>query len=262
MTKPKTESRATWHAQANLLTATDNPLNVPYDVALREAGLAAMFVTKYWEPSGARPGLNSVRARLPEAIAGEVTSLVGAVQEAQTELLLLVDPVVVDHGERARFVVNELESAIEFLLDDDVHEEADDKLARLKKFHSQDGERSSALAQSLRDYATLGQELKARLVAGDDTFDVHLLTEAKTLAKDLAAKPAAKESAGGTTATLLRNRLLHLMTDKVARIRKAASHVYRAHPEILREVTSSYERRRRAAARRAKAAAAAPAAKV
>ncbi|WP_437567027.1 hypothetical protein [Sorangium sp. So ce542] len=37
-------------------------------------------------------------------------------------------------------------------------------------------------------------------------------------------------------------------------MRNAAARVFQRNPEVLREVTSSYERRRRAAARRAKAA--------
>ncbi|MGK3987181.1 hypothetical protein WME99_29340 [Sorangium sp. So ce136] len=37
-------------------------------------------------------------------------------------------------------------------------------------------------------------------------------------------------------------------------MRKAAARVFQRNPEVLREVTSNYERRRRAAARRARAA--------
>ena len=75
---------------------------------------------KYWEPDGDRPGLKRVKSRLPASSGEELLSIVHAVQEAQTRLLLIVDPAVADLGERARFVVDELESALEFLLDDDV----------------------------------------------------------------------------------------------------------------------------------------------
>ncbi|WP_437594891.1 hypothetical protein [Sorangium sp. So ce1000] len=47
--------------------------------------------------------------------------------------------------------------------------------------------------------------------------------------------------------------MLHLVMDRVAAIRKTAAHVFRRHPEIVREVTSAYDRRRRVAARREKA---------
>lgn len=40
-----------------------------------------------------------------------------------------------------------------------------------------------------------------------------------------------------------------LLTQKVSAVRKAAAHVFKDHPAVLREVTSTYERRRRAARR-------------
>ncbi|WP_437327901.1 hypothetical protein [Sorangium sp. So ce381] len=210
---------------------------------------------KYWEPDGDRPGLKRVKSRLPASSGEELLSIVHAVQEAQTRLLLIVDPAVADLGERARFVVDELESALEFLLDDDVDEPADAQLARIKEFHAQDGQRSSALSQALRDYAGLAESLKDRLVEADEAFDVRLIAEARKLAEDLQrrALESAPEAGASAAATTIRNQLLHLMVGRVGAIRKTAAHVLRRHPEIAREVTSAYERRRRAVARREKA---------
>ncbi|KYF94288.1 hypothetical protein BE17_31030 [Sorangium cellulosum] len=202
------------------------------------------------------PGLKRVKARLPESTGEEIVSLVYAVQEAQTKLLLLVDPVVVDHGERARFVLDELESALEFLLDDGVEEPADAQLAAVQEFHADIGQRSSSLHQALSDYATLAESLKARLIEVDEDFDVALIAEAKELARELAAAPAAPPAADSEIkeATRIRNGLLRLLQEKIALVRKAAARVFQRNPEVLREVTSSYERRRRTAARRARAA--------
>ncbi|AUX20635.1 uncharacterized protein SOCEGT47_011080 [Sorangium cellulosum] len=204
---------------------------------------------------GDRPGLKRVKSRLPASSSEELLSIVHAVQEAQTRLLLIVDPAVTDLGERARFVVDELESALEFLLDDDVDEPADAQLARIKEFHAQDGQRSSALSQALLDYAGLAESLQDRLVEADEAFDVRLIAEARKLAEDLQrrALEAAPEAGASAAAATTRNQLLRLMVERVGTIRKTAAHVFRRHPEIAREVTSAYERRRRAAARREKA---------
>ncbi|WP_437877204.1 hypothetical protein [Sorangium sp. So ce513] len=244
-----------WVKAAAETGRTDNPLKVPYDVAVREAVAAAAFVEKYWEPDGERPGLKRVKSRLPASASDELLSIIRAVQEAQTRLLLIVDPAVTDVGERARFVVDELESALEFLLDDEVDEPADAQLARIKEFHAQDGQRSSALSQALRDYAGLAETLKDRLVEADEEFDVRLIAEARKLAEDLQrrALETAPEAGASAAAATIRNRMLHLMVNRVAAIRKTAAHVFRRHPEIVREVTSAYERRRRVAARREKA---------
>lgn len=257
-TNKKINEEDRWATESKALDGSRNPLRLPYDVALEEAASLAGFIRTHWEPTGERPGLKRVKNRLPLATADDLVSLVTDVGKAQTELLLIVDPVVVALGERARFVVDEIESAIAFTLDDDVHEAADDQLAQLQQFHAQDGQRSSALAQALRDYGALGAKLKARIVADDAEFDATLLTESLTLATKLdaeAADPAAGKSKAAKDATVKRNQRLALLVQKVSLVRKVAGHVYRQHPDVVRETTSAYDRRRRAAARRAKDAA-------
>jgi hypothetical protein len=261
MTVRRTNDADRWAKESAALDGSKNPLKIPYDVALKEAAGLAGFIRLHWEPTGDVPGLKRVKNRLPLSMADDLVSLVADVGKAQTELLLLVDPAVVKHGERARFVVDELESAIAFTLDDDIHEAADDQLAQLQEFHAQDGQRSSALAQALRDYGALATTLKARIVAADAEFDTKLLAEASTLAATLdaeAADPATGKSPAAKDATVKRNQRLALLMQKVALVRKVGGHVYRRHPEVLREMTSAYDRRRRAAARREKAKNAAP----
>lgn len=51
----------------------------------------------------------------------------------------------------------------------------------------------------------------------------------------------------------LRNRLVVLLWSRLALVRSAARFVFRRHPDILREATSTFERRRRAATRLEKA---------
>jgi hypothetical protein len=245
-----------WLDSATAAGSAENPLKVPYDIALHEAGQVAAFMRRYWEPTPGLPGLSRVKARLPKSTGEDIVSLVHGVQEAQTKLLLLVDPVVVNLGERARFLVDEIESALDFLLDDDVEEPADAQLAALQAFHAQSGQRSSALHQALSDYAALAESLRDRLVEVDEAFDVALIGEAKELAAKLAAAPSALPPAHAEVknAVLVRNGLLSLLMGKVALVRKGAAHVFRGFPETYREVTSTYERRKRAATRRAKAA--------
>ena len=50
-----------------------------------------------------------------------------------------------------------------------------------------------------------------------------------------------------------RNRLLRLLVERVALVRRCARRVFKAHPDVLQEVTSAYERERRARARQARA---------
>jgi hypothetical protein len=50
----------------------------------------------------------------------------------------------------------------------------------------------------------------------------------------------------------LRNRLVTLLEHRVSKVRRAARYVFRDHPEVVRQVTSSYERKRRVEAKRRK----------
>jgi hypothetical protein len=245
-----------WLESATERGSSDNPLKVPYDIALKEAGQVAGFIKKHWEPTAGLPGLSQVKARLPESTGDDLVSIVHATQEAQTRLLLLVDPVVVNLGERARFLVDELESALDFLLDDDIEEPADAQLAALQAFRAQSGQRSSALHQALSDYSALAESLKDRLIEVDEAFDAAMIAEARELSAKLAAAPAAapRGQAEVKSAVLVRNGLLSLLMGKVALVRRGAARVFRGFPEIYREVTSTYERRKRAATRRAKSA--------
>jgi len=115
--------------------------------------------------------------------------------------------------------------------------------------------RSSALAQALRDYASPAKSLETRLLEVDSDFDPDLIREAHELADRLSLQPteAAPTSAAVRTATTTRNRLLRLLMNKVAAVRKTSAHVFRRHPEIARQATSACLRRR-SAARRNKAA--------
>lgn len=243
-----------WSAAAAALGKVQNPLRIPFDIANEEAASVAGFLKRRWAVTADLPGMEQAKKRVPLETGNEITSLLFALGFAQTSLLILIDPAAKNHGDRARFVIDELESAMEFTLDDDVEEPADAQLASIQKFHAQDGQRTSALVQSLRDNAALAETLKARLVADDSAFDVTLIPEAKKLADTMAALPAevAPTSDEAQQALLVRNQLLVLIDNRVRAIRKTAAHVFRRHPEILHEATSSYERRRRTAARRAK----------
>jgi hypothetical protein len=81
---------------------------------------------------------------------------------------------------------------------------------------------------------------------------VKLIDEAASLAHALLQPVEGQAKGDGATALLVRNRLLHLLVDRMTLVRRSAAHVFRHHPEILRKATSAYERRRRAAARREK----------
>jgi hypothetical protein len=237
-----------WREQAALLGQVTNPLRVPYPVGLKEAATAAKFIDEYWEPADGRPGLKRLARKLPQSTAQEIVSLTHAVTAANTNLLLLVDPVAKGFGDEAREVIDALASIIELELDDGIEEPADAQLAALKAFDADAGQSSSALAQSLSNFAALAQELLPRLVELDSEFDPTLISQANELSKKLLEKNATPvtDSQEAKNARLLRDQLLTLLMQRVRTVRSVAAHVFRKHPTVLRQVTSAYQRRQRA----------------
>lgn len=240
-----------WLTQAAPLSP-ENPLNIPYPVALTEAAVAAKFVDDHWEGDGHRPGLNRFAARLPKVTADEIRSLIVAVQWQQTKVVLMVGPTAAEFGPEADELVDELEATIGFVLDDGVDDEADAQFEQIKQYHAQDGRRPSVVAQALRDYATLGESLQVRILALDTGFDVGIFARARELADKLALAPSHAISPSDQERERAdRNRLLGLLMQKVSLVRATAAHAFRKSPETVRKVTSAYERRRRANARKA-----------
>jgi hypothetical protein len=156
--------------------------------------------------------------------------------------------------ERATFLLGELQDALTYLFDDDVEDDNDARLAVLNGTHS--GAMSQdALAAALDDYAALAERNRDAL-DGLGGFDAVLIDEARLVADALRNQSARK--LGGTnvsaqkTALDFRNRIATLLCARMNRVRTAARFAFRYDPDLVRKVTSAYQRKRRAEARRSK----------
>jgi hypothetical protein len=251
-----------WTPAAAEVKGDDVTLHVPLHVLFGEAVDVARFFEAHWKPqkdaSGniVRRGLDSAAGkhnkRLTEKTGDEILSLQQAAQEAHTAYLLTVDPKSSgDIQARARFVLNEITAVLEWFFDDGIEDENDARLERLAVAHASDPDTMDALASALDDYAALAAPHRKDLDGLGD-FDGALLDEAKSLAVALRDRPAVPLvlSDKARAALSLRNKVISLLTDRMATVRSAARFVFRDEPEIVRQVTSAYERRKRAAAKR------------
>jgi len=178
-----------------------------------------------------------------------------ALQQAQTAYRLATAPQQSHQAvlNRGAFVLGEVEATLEWHFDDGIEDEVDTQLQTLSKVHSDTGS-ADRLAQALHDYGTLAKP-HARALNGVDGFDSALIDEALELSTtlgDVGLNPGAGKDE--QAALELRNRLAHLLNQRMNLVRGAARFVFRAYPAILRQATSTYQRRRRAALRRAQAA--------
>jgi hypothetical protein len=253
-----------WKTAALAISEPDlRVISVPLHVFLGEAVDVARFFDRYWDDqrdhAGVRFGLRSAANRRGRALAftaktgAEILELQRACQEAHTAYLLSVDRRNNEESlARGQFLVAEIQATLTWILDDGGRDPERAQLDRVALAHASDPESADALASALDDFAGLAA-LYAKEMDGVGGFDARLIGEAKSLAAELRDLPSSVAAISPVTRSALdlRNRVVSLLADRITLVRSAARFVFRAHPEIARQATSSYERRRRTASRRA-----------
>jgi hypothetical protein len=246
------KKRFDWSAESAALASDDYRLNIPVGSITYEAESLAKFVRAHQkaDKKTGLPGLGG--AQVSVAIADEIESLAAAVTSAQKAYTLTVDPKAdTTKIERARFIVDEIYAVMAYFLDDGVENEDDTRFVNVVSAHKDEAETAPNMALALEEYVGIAQ-MHAKEIDGLGEFDAKLIDEGQKLAVELRKSgPSAPPSAESAAALAKRNRLLQLLDTRVRKVRNAARFVFRAHPEVVRQVTSPYERKRRIDAKRA-----------
>lgn len=262
--------RAGWATTAAGLSEDEIAYPSPLSVLLGESVDAAKFARVRWAPVVnektevvAVPGLGSAAARaaatpfsavprLHEGTAQEIVVLYALTQEAQTRALLSATSTggVVHPRFEAEKLAGDLLAAADSYLDDGVENDDDARLRAVRDAHANDASTDAALAGALHDYAALAETLLPG-IDGYGDFTAAWITRARELVAALRVAPRGGPGTTRTDAGLLdaRNRLATLLARRLRLVRAKARFVFRDHPTVLREATSSYERRRRSATR-------------
>lgn len=239
-----------WTPAAMALTAIrDTGRPVRQDTM--EADALAAFVRKYWTPSGTLPGLQVTEKQLPLCVADELESLVRAIRALHNDTLFpTLEPSLVSELEqRAVWLTGRISKACELVLDDDVHEPADDAMIALRD-RAEDATRASRIEYMFGLHA-VAKQVADRLASISD-FELAWLDELHDCATKLSAEGQAQTGRVPDPKVDLRNRMLTLLAQRVSKVRRAAQYVFSDHPEVLRQSVSAYDRKRRLEAKRRK----------
>jgi hypothetical protein len=263
-----------WSIVAQTMSPDEQPANtLPLHVLLGEAVDVAKFFERHWktqvdgEGRVTRLGLETAvpkdkkkgsAALLSAKTGAEILSLQRATQEAHTRYLLTVEQSKSPRP-RGELLLGEMRATLRWYFDDGVDDDKDEMLARLDAQHGDNPGSLDALASALDDYAHLADRHRKAL-DGLGGFEAAHIDEAREVAATLRARPAQADvlSEQAREAITLRNRLAALLAHRMGLVRGAARFVFRKQPEIVREVTSAYERKRRSASRRKEKEAPAP----
>ncbi len=213
-----------------------------------EAFELGLFVEEFWEPraEGDVPGLATVAsAGFSRETGAELCELALAVLYWEGKLKAAYEPRAEAPVARARAVLSELLSALDFLFES---KQSDRDAAALRKLRerltpsSHDG-----LALALESVARLATRHRRALVKLPG-LDAALLDEAESLARALRdrsattlTRPDLRSSSRNT-----RLRLSRLLHDRVTAARAAIRFAFRAHPDLVALATSEYKRTSRA----------------
>ncbi len=248
-----------WKKAAMSLEPPIERVATPVHVLTGEAVDVARFCQHFWHPEHdakgrvIQPGLASAERKglFEKSIGTEVLELQEALSAANTAYMMTAEREASAPMERAMFVLNELKAVLAYMVDDDVDDIDDQRLAALNAAH-EDALSQDALAVALDDYAGFA-DLHRDAVSGLGGFDEALIDEASNLSVKLRERSAQKLVGlppGEQRAALdFRNRLAVLLNERMTKVRTVARFVFRDTPDIARKVTSAYERQRRAGRR-------------
>jgi hypothetical protein len=239
-----------WTKQAEALPAKEvAPPAQPVVNYLQEAEGIARVLERNWKPRKGMPGLRTVAPNVPLALVGEIHDLVELTRLLQTDILYPDVPYLPDWlkaVEAGRGVAAELRAALEYVLADGIEDDSD---AAFDAANKRDDGSAAALAQALSDYAGIGERNVAKLKTIEG-FNPAVFAQARELAAQITAEGPQDLRRLTSEKVELRNRVLMLLEQRLATVRKGARYVFRKHPELLRQVTSAYSRKQRAAYRR------------
>lgn len=231
---------------------------IPLKVLLGEAVDLAEVIDKHYEDTTThgkvRRGLNSVSGKgaIHAKTSTEIRELQVAVAFVQSRYLVLVEKASSAPIDQADEILNELRSALSFVLEDGNHPSGEEQLEKLRTEYG-DVTSHDGLAMALEGYAELAAQHKEALLELGG-FEGDWITQAFQVAQALRQRSADRltgQIPQEQQDTLrLRNRLLGALMDRMRNARRAIRYVFRDYPEIATKSGSDYSRSRRRALRK------------
>ena len=179
-----------WTREIAATKSDDFRLTMPVYAMLAEAKKIAGIFRDHYEGDEKKGVPGFADGGLEESLADEIESLVVEGSAAFSLYTQAANPKTdISKIERARFLIDEMQSVLEYYLDDQVDDEDDKRLANVTASHKDIPETAAALSLALEDWASFA-EMHADGIKGLGQLDVALIDEAKKLGGELRADAA------------------------------------------------------------------------
>lgn len=229
---------------------------VPLKILVEDADRVVDFARRHWEPTLALPGLKTAGLGLTEESISRIDFLKAALLDTDEKhaAQLQIDLDKRKHLERAQRLLFDFTVFLDWYAAATGEDEMSDETARMQDEYSQSQtDLPDELAHMLYEYASLTKEILEDVeeIGG---LSMQSVTEAYELIPrlvDISNSPAPVSEETRRLADL-RNQLAVLLEQEIERVRKATRFIFRAHPEIVKKVSSTYIDKKSAAAYRAR----------
>lgn len=231
---------------------------LPLKILLGEAVDLAEVIDKYFEDQVVhgklRLGLRSVidKGPITPQTAAEIRELQLAAAATHSRYLVLVEQTSDAPVQKADEILNELRSALTFVLEDSGNARGEEQLLRLRDEYA-DATSHDAMAMALEGYGELAAQYKEDL-KGLGGFNETWIDQAIQIAQALRQRSADKLTGAipqeQQDTLRLRNRLLGALTERMRGARKCIRYVFRDYPEIAQMAGSDYLRSKQRARRK------------
>jgi hypothetical protein len=213
---------------------------------LKETRDIVDLAKRYWEPGpDDAPPFKIARSKFSFDKLTRFEGLLDALQYVHAQEVATVNPSTATRPlvKRAQYIINELYTALSFVLQDDPNTITTDKLSSLQAAKKSANARAATQGQLLLSWGLFAQDQRTLLTQLDD-FNFDLIAEATTLGTTLtSATPTI--TAERSDLRTLRLGLYTLAYAEMQALRQAASYAYRHHPDIKRRFFSAIERNQR-----------------
>jgi hypothetical protein len=230
-------------------------LSIPLNIFLKEASELSGFTEKHWQKTDELPGMSEASPVIEAEISAEIDALVAEISRIVTDTAKLTEASRQETGIslRAREWIREMHHLLKwaYRYPPDGSGLSLNVPAFIREYRRKSKD-ASALAQRINTLQVMVRTRPDEL-GSLPGLTPEFLAEGEALQAALynVRKGRTRGSDSLQAAVRQKNALVHILLDRVSRVRTAARFVYRNHPQIRKLAMSDFERRRRSKNRRA-----------
>jgi hypothetical protein len=223
-------------------------LSIPFSIFLKESAELSGFVEKHWQKTAERPGLSSAAPVLNETVSSEITALIQEISNLHTSGTAKAESEPKEAGVslKARKWISEMHHMFRWQEQFPLDKPININVSKILREYRKKSKCAAMLRQWIDAHLHVVRANKNALSSVPGLTDA-FLDEGARLAEALGNVRRGRSRGSDDYRNLLARKqaLLHILLDRVSRVRTAARFVFRNHRSLQKLASSDFERKRR-----------------